>query len=126
MKRIILAVLLLLLICIGCVVSILLQQGVIEEFTEKTEQMERLFKSGDIAGAVAAAEEFTADYSHKTRYFSLFLPHNMLTEVEKSVVSLPSILTHGEHKDFVAEVRRCRLLLRKMYDLEIPTLQNVL
>lgn len=126
MKRVIFAVLLLLLICVGCIVSISLQHAVIEDFTKKTEEMETLFKAGDIDGAVAAAEAFTSDYSDKTRYFSLFLPHDTLTEVEKSVVSLPAILTHGEHKDFVAEVHRCRLLLQKMHDLEIPTLQNVL
>ncbi len=126
MKRVIFAVLLLLFICIGCIVSITMQHAVIEEFMTKTEQMEVLFKQGDVAGAVTIAEAFTADYRDKTRYFSMFLPHTMLTEVEKSVVSLPAILAHGEHKDFVAEVRRCRLLLQKMHDLEVPTLQNVL
>lgn len=126
MKRVIFAVLLLLFICIGCIVSITMQHTVIEEFMTKTEQMEALFKQGDVAGAVTVAKTFTADYRDKTRYFSMFLPHVMLTEVEKSVVSLPAILTHGEHKDFVAEVHRCRLLLQKMHDLEIPTLQNVL
>ncbi|MBQ7038152.1 MAG: DUF4363 family protein [Clostridia bacterium] len=126
MKRVLVAVVLLLLVCIGCAVSITLQHAVLEEFMTKTEQMEELFKRGDVAGAVAAAESFTADYTDKTRVFSLFLPHTMLTEVEKSVVSLPAILTHGEHKDFVAEVHRCRLLLQKMHDLEMPTLQNIL
>lgn len=126
MKRVILAVFILLFICVGCTVSITLQHRVIEEFMATTEEMEALFKRGDIAGAIAVAEAFTEDYRQKTQYFSLFLPHNTLTEVERSVVSLPSILTHGEHKDFVAEVHRCRLLLQKMHDLEVPTLQNVL
>ncbi len=126
MKRVIVAVLLLLLVCIGCTVSIMLQHVVLEEFMTKTEQMEELFKRDDIAKAVDLAESFAKDYADKTRFFSLFLPHSMLTEVEKSVVSLPAILTNGEHKDFVAEVQRCRLLLRKMHDLEMPTLQNIL
>ncbi len=126
MKRVIVAVVLLLLVCVGCAVSIALQHAVLEEFLTKTEQMEALFKRDDIAGAVAIAETFTADYREKTRVFSMFLPHSMLTEVEKSVVSLPSILKDGEHKDFVAEVHRCRLLLQKMHDLEIPSLENIL
>lgn len=126
MKRVILAVLLLLFICVGCIVSITMQHAVIEEFMAKTEEMEALFKQGDVAKAITTAQGFADDYRDKTRYFSMFLPHITLTEVEKSVVSLPAILTHGEHKDFVAEVRRCRLLLQKMHDLEVPTLQNVL
>ena len=126
MKRVIVAVVLLLLVCMGCIVSITLQHEVIEEFMDKTQEMETRFTANDTAGAAALAEAFVKDYTDKTRYFSLFLPHSMLTEVEKSVVSLPAILKNGEHKDFVAEVRRCRLLLQKMHDLEIPTLQNVL
>lgn len=126
MKRVILAIVLLLSICVGCIVSISIQHEVIEDCIAKTEEMESLFKRGDVAGAIALTETFTKDYRHKTQYFSLFLPHDTLTEVERSVVGLTSILTHGEHKDFVAEVRRCRLLLQKMHDLEIPTLQNVL
>ena len=126
MKRVIFAVVLLLFICVGCIVSISLQHEVIEDFINKTEEMESLFKRGDVAGAITVTEAFSEDYRQKTKYFSLFLPHDTLTEVERSVVGLSSILTHGEHKDFVAEVRRCRLLLQKMHDLEIPTLQNVL
>lgn len=126
MKRVIVAVVLLLLVCIGCVVSITMQHAVIETFMDKTEQMETYFVNGDIEAALAVAEQFCTEYRDTTRFFSMFLPHSMLTEVEKSVVSLPSILKNGEHKDFVAEVHRCRLLLEKMHDLEIPTLQNIL
>ena len=126
MKRVIVAVVLLLLVCAGCIVSISLQHDVIEEFMDSTQEMERRFTEGDTAGAVAVAKTFAEKYTDKTRYFSLFLPHDTLTEVEKSVISLPAILTNGEHKDLVAEVRRCRLLLQKMHDLEMPTLQNIL
>ncbi len=125
MKRVIVAVLLLLLIIGGCVLSIHAQHAVIEEFLSETATMESLFTANDKAGALSAAERFVEEYTHQTRYFSLFLPHVMLTEVERCVVSLPAILSHGEHKDFVAELRRCRLLLQKLHDLEIPTLQNV-
>ena len=126
MKRVIFAVVLLVGICIACIVSISMQHAVIEDFIDQTNEMESLFERGEIVQATALAETFTEDYRDKTKFFSLFLPHNTLTDVERSVVSLPAILTNGEHKDFVAEVRRCRLLLKKMHDLEIPTLQNIL
>ncbi len=125
MKRVIVAVLLLLLIIGGCVLSIQVQHAVIEELLQYTENLETLFTESKIDRALALAREFAVEYTQQTRYFSLFLPHMMLTEVEKSVVSLPAILSHGEHKDFIAEVRRCRLLLQKLHDLEIPTLQNI-
>lgn len=125
MKRVIIAVTLLLVICAACSVSIYLQHTVIDEFMAATEEMEWCFKNGNIVGATAVAEAFCKEYQQKTQYFSLLLPHSTLTEVEKSVVSLPSILSYGEPKDFVTEVHRCRLLLQKMHDLEIPTLQNI-
>ncbi len=125
MKRVTVAVLLLLLIVGGCILSIHAQHAVIEEFLQYTHEMEDRFTDNKTDDALALAEKFAGEYTRQTRYFSLFLPHVMLTEVEKSVVSLPAILSSGEHKDFVAEVRRCRLLLQKLHDLEIPTLQNV-
>lgn len=125
MKRVIVAVLLLLLIVGGCVLSIYMQHAVIEQFLQDTVKMETMFLSNDLNGTLTLAEAFAAEYQQKTQYFSLFLPHTMLTDVEKSVVGLPAILAHGEHKDFVAELRRCRLLLQKLHDLEVPTLQNV-
>ena len=125
MKRVIVAVLLLCGIVVACLLSLWMQNAVLDEFMARTREMEALFDDGHIALATEAAARFAEDYRKQTRIFALFLPHSMLTEVEKSVVSLPAILTHGEHKDFTAEVRRCRMLLEKMHDLEIPTLQNV-
>ena len=125
MKRVIVAVVLLFLIVCGCVAAIYVQHAVIEEFLNDTDVMETQFLQSDTAGALKTATQFAEHYTHRTRYFSLFLPHAMLAEVERSVVSLPAILAHGEPKDFVPEVRRCRLLLQKLHDLEIPTLQNI-
>lgn len=125
MKRVLVAIGLLLGIAIGCVTVILGQHRILEQFLTQTEQMETLFVSGDVQGAAEAAELFAKEYRRKTAYFSLFLPQAMLTETEKSVVSLSPILTNGEHKDFVTEVRRCRMLLQKLHDMEVPTVQNV-
>ena len=125
MKRVIVAVLLLLLIIGGCVLSIYTQHAVIEKFLRDTSAMESLFLQNDVDGALSVAQTFATEYAKKTRYFSLFLPHNTLTDVERCVVGLPAILSNGEHKDFVAELRRCRLLLQKLHDLEIPSLQNI-
>ena len=125
MKRVIVAVVLLLLIGGGCCLSIWMQSSVVGDCVAQTETMETQFIRGDIEGALTTAETFCTEYMQKTRWFSLVLPHNTLTEVEKCITGLPAILTHGEHKDFVAEVRRCRLLLQNMYDLEKPTWQNI-
>ena len=45
MKRVIVAVVLLLLVCMGCIVSITLQHEVIEEFMDKTQETETRFTS---------------------------------------------------------------------------------
>lgn len=125
MKRVIVAVVLLLLVAVGCIVAIVLQHDILEEFLADTVEMEQLFLEDDLPAATNAAATFAEQYTKKTKYFSLFLPQSLLTETQKSVVSLTPILQHGEHKDFVAEVHRCRLLLQKLHDMEVPTWQNV-
>jgi hypothetical protein len=125
-KRVFVAVGLLLTIALGCLWSITTQGRAVDQLTARTEQMERLFLAGDTDGAAREAAALHREYRRHLNAFTLFLPHETLTEVERSVVSLPAILEKGEPKDFLGEVRRCRLLLSKMMDLERPTLQNIL
>ena len=126
MKRVLVAVVLLFAIAGGCVVSLVHQHAVLQRCMDATTKMETLFVQGDTASALAVAETFCEEYRRETRWFPLFFPHDTLTEMEKSVTSLPAILQHGEPKDFVAETRRCRLLLQNLHDLEMPTWQNIL
>lgn len=125
MKRVILAVVLLLIIGGGCAVTLWMQTVTTTELIAETERLETLFKQEDTVGAIAASEAFVVACQKACRRFSIFLPHAMLTEVEQSAVNLPAILRYGEPTDYVKEVHRCRLALQKVKELDRPTLQNI-
>ena len=126
MKRVIAAIVLLSAVIVGCVVSLYNSKREFEYLIDLAVVAETCYRDGDTDGALAAAETLAAEYPNRTRFFSLFLPHQALTELEKSTVSLPLILRYGEPRDFTAEARRCRLMLERLWDQEKPLWKNII
>ena len=125
MKRVIAALVLLSLVVIGCAVSLVAGQREFDYLIHLAETAETCYRNGDTDGALAAAETLASEYPERTRHFALFLPHQALTELEKSTASLPLILKYGEPLDFTAEARRCRLMLERLWDQEQPSWENI-
>lgn len=125
MKRVIPAVVLLTVVVVGCILSFATEREHFNEMIRLAEQAEEAYCSGDTEGAQQAAEELAAVFTERSKLMALFLPHAALTEAEKCVQGLTLILPYGEPKDFTAESRRCRLLLKRLWDQEKPTWENV-
>ena len=126
MKRVIIACVLLVIVIVGCFLSYSWEKQRFGEYLALTDQAEQHFLEGDIEAALSATETLADSFSANARYASFFLSHTALTEVEKSIQALPLILKHGEHKDFTAEVKRCQLMLQRLWDQQKPTWENVL
>lgn len=126
MKRTIGAVVLLLAVTGGCLLSFFTQRQHFEEMIALAETAEMRYRAGDTDGATRAAEELALSFRRHSGAMTLLLPHESVTEAEKSIEGLALILPYGEPKDFTAEVRRCRLLLQRLWDQERPTWENVL
>lgn len=126
MKRAIAAVVLLGAVLAGCVWSYLTERAQFTQLLALADKAEACYRGGDADGAREAAEELAACYEEGLPLMTLFLPHAALTEAEKSVCALPLLLNGGEEQDFLPEVCRYRVLLRRLWDGERPTLQTVL
>ena len=126
MKRTVGAVLLLLMVIGGCLFSHFTQRAHFRELIALAERAEAQYREGDSDGAARTAEELAATFARYSRAMELVLPNEALTEAEKSIEGLTLILPYGEPKDFTAEARRCRLLLRRLWEQEQPTWENVL
>lgn len=125
MKRVIAAAVLLIIVVAGCLYSYTTEREHFEAMIVLAERAEECYRNGDTDGAQRKAEELSAVFSERVKLMSLFLPHEALTEAEKSIQGLTLILPYGEPKDFTAEARRCCLLLRRLWDQEQPTWENV-
>lgn len=126
MKRVYLAAAFLGLIVIGCLVTIRLESVRLQELIALTDEMKTHCEQGKTEETLKLAKELEKQFSEKTSAFFLFLHHNILTEIQKCVVSLPVYLENGKTDDFLAELARCQLMLQKQLELELPTLENIL
>ena len=125
MKRVVAAVVLLLIVTGGCLASYFTEKQHVEQMIALAEQAEARYRDGDVQAAQQAADRLAAVFSERVKLMALVLPHEALTEAEKSIQGLTLILPYGEPKDFTAESRRCRLLLQRLWDQEQPTWENV-
>ena len=126
MKRVIAAVILLITVAAGCVASYVSCSRHFHTMIALAESAETHCKNGDTATAQRETEQLAAVFDSERRLLSLILPHEALTEAEKTIQGLTVLLPHGEPRDFVSEMRRCRLLLERLWDEEKPAWYNVL
>ena len=126
MKRAYVALALLVVVAVGCVVSILLETRELSAMIRTTDEIERYCHDGDIAKAERLADTLKDEFSQKSDAFALFLHHNVLLEIEESLVALPYHLRCGEIDHVLSELARCRLFLETQLETELPTWDNIL
>ena len=126
MKRVYLAIVLLTVVLIGCIVTIRAETVRLKELITLTEKMEACCREGDREQTLRLAQDLATQFPQKTRCFSLFLNHSVLTEIEECVIALPIHLESGNTEESLVEISRCRLLLQKQLEQELPTWENIL
>ena len=126
MKRVYVAIALLLAVAVGCIVSIWLENKHLTDMIKATEQMERYCLEDNVEQAERLALDLRDGFSKKTQTFALFLHHSVLQDIEESLAVLPYYLRCGEIDHFLTETARCRLLLQTQLKTELPTWENIL
>ena len=126
MKRLWLAVGIFATILTLCLSTLLYQRRQISRLIDDLDEVIAVFDGGDDARAHDLAVALEKDYSHRTRFFPLFMAHGDLIECRENLALLPSILKDGNTEEFHMESTRCRIQLERLAKSELPTLQNVL
>ena len=125
MKRVYVALALLAVITVSCIVSIRMEKKTLTHMIRMTEELERYCRAGDTENARATAVRLEDEFTDKSRSFALFLHHNVLVEIEESLVVLPDYLQYGETEHALSEIIRSRLYLQKQLEAELPTWDNI-
>ena len=126
MKRLIISVVLLGLVGSLCAWSLYTQKTGTEELLEMLDDMEQTYKEKDYKHCQQLSDEFPIAYNKKAKAFSLFLHHSYLSSAKEVAVTLPVILREKDYAHYLTELSRCRSLLEKLEELELPTWNNVL
>lgn len=126
MKRVIVAIVLLVLVAGGCALSLYNERKNTDYLIALTEQIEEAFLAEDMERTQQLTDQFAEEFPERTRYFSFFMRHSDVTKIEENVIMLPILLETGDMEHFPAELARCRNQLDKLGELEVPLWENIL
>ncbi len=126
MKRIYIALALLVVIAASCIATLSLEKRQLQSMINMTHTMEDACRRQDYTSALETATTLKRDFGERTKMFAMFLRHNELKEIEETVLLLPLYLELNEINHFLIDVSRCRLLLQKQLEIDLPILQNIL
>lgn len=126
MKRIFIALGTLLVVMGICIFSIRMQTKNTQYLLDSLERIQESFDRGDWEQCQQETDKFARDFEEKTRVFPFFLRHSDITRIEEIAVPLPVLLEQGDTQHFAAELARCRNQLQKLYEVELPLLENIL
>lgn len=126
MKRVIVAVVVLILVAGGCVLSIYNERNNTNYLIDMTNQIETAFREQDLERTQQLADQFVEEFKERTRYFPFYMRHSDVSQIEENVIMLPILLEAGDMEHFPAELARCRNQLDKLGDLELPLWENIL
>ena len=126
MKRIIVAIVLLVTIAVGCIVMLFATETRFSNLLAQTEQLQKYYQQQETEKAVLSATRLCEQINCDVRFFSLFMSHKSLIEVQTVIASLPVILEDGDTADFLTELSKCQLMLKTLQQQEYPYLENIL
>lgn len=125
MKRLWLAAALFTLVIGMCALSLAHQHQQVTALLAELTRLEEVYQTQGADVAQPLAQQFSASYTHRTRWFPYYISHSDLIDGQECAAVLPVILASETPEEFPIEVARCRTQLKKLSSLETPTPENV-
>ncbi|MBQ5840528.1 MAG: DUF4363 family protein [Clostridia bacterium] len=126
MKRVYLAIGLLITAVALCVASLLYQQTRIDRLLGQVDTLENAYEKGQTEVCIRQAEQLAEAYERCARLFSCFMSHNELNDSLDSVVTLAACLKEDNPEEFLLELAKFRQQLIYMRQIEVPHISNIL
>lgn len=126
MKRLIVAVVILLSVATLCITSLYMQKGDMQYLMNLTDKMEKLLGQKNWGECVEVSDQFVSEFKERTRLFPFFMRHSDVSQIEEEVVTLPVLLRTGQTDEYAVELAKCRCMLKKLSELETPIPENIL
>ncbi len=94
--------------------------------SDKVELAESYAVGGDTVNAKNAIKAAVSEWQGKMETMLIFVSHGRLDQIEESLNNANTYIEFGELKAFSAECRKVKILIKHFYDLEYPTINNIL
>lgn len=126
MKRLIVAVALLLSVAALCTVALVSQNRSVDYLLARMDEMEEAYHAGDLDECLSVSKAFVEEFNERTRFFPFFMRHSDISKIEESAVVLPVMLETGEDAHWLVELTKCRNQLETLSDIEDILPENIL
>ncbi len=126
MKRIVIALILLVLVT-GLSIAALWQQAVVtDQLLTSCDELISIYESGDIPACRRASERFFNNLEERMTLFPFFLRHERIETIYQQAAAIPHLIDDNDPADFLSAVSSVRMQLKILMDNEWPTPQNIL
>ena len=126
MKRIYMAVALLLLVAALCVTAHLYLHRQTDRMTGQLADIEAAYSRGDTAQALEIAHQFAEEYHRVSDWISCYVAHGELRESRETAALLPSLIQSGDESGLATEMARLRAQIAHIRQVDDPILRNIL
>lgn len=126
MKRLIIAVILLLIAAGLCTFEFILNTNESQHASEYLKQAQQQMINGNEKDAIEAMAKLRELWEKNVESMLIFISHEKPDEIGENIAVAESYLKSGELPEFYAECKRIENELEHFRDLEIPTINNIL
>ena len=126
MKRVIAACILMAVMLIGCAFVLFTLHQSIQTLEEDLTAAETLAEGNRYDEAIALLENAFAAWKQQEQLLAKLLRRRELETITRNLVTLSACLEYGDPASFYSTLAQTRLLLRSVWEAEIPRPKNLL
>lgn len=126
MKRIYIAVALLVIVAALSTAALWLQHATTDKLLAACDHVLEIYESGDIDACRTAATELSDHLAEDMRWFPFFLEHERMESVFQQAAALPYVIDDNDPADFLSALAAMRVQLEILMDNEWPSAENIL
>ncbi len=105
--------------------ALFLLTGIKNDFDARFDSLYRLVEENDSEAAAEAARQLTDYWMEKHHTLCRIVRHTQLDQITLAVARFEPLALYGEYGELAAEITRCKLLLEDIRDSELPTFMNI-
>ncbi len=126
MHRIYSAVVIFIITVITIVFGFIVNTTTSRSVSDMVESAESYAAAGDVENAKKQIKSAVSEWENKMETMLIFISHGKLDQIEESLNTAYTYIEFGELKAFTTECRKSKILIKHFYDLEYPTVNNIL
>lgn len=125
MKRIYIAIALLIITSAVCTYEYIFVSKSTEEYIVKVDRIEREYTKDNRSGAIKLSEELYNQWSHTVASMDKLLYHDYVDDISNNMSKLNIYISNRDTTEFYATCRELKNQLQSLKDSEIPKPENI-